>query len=158
LSEEEAGPNRYLVNHGGYAQLSRQFGLRFFELMVELYEVLATLHRRRIDVATKWLEANNLLAPAADSFLRPHTPEWFAALEVWNPPQAVITKTIIEAAGSPDVCSICGDDRATDCRLEEGHRPPGGVDTLRLCEDCLEIRRNMGEPFVCLSVDAVKRS
>jgi hypothetical protein len=150
LSNEEFGSNRYIVNHGGYAQFSKQFGLRYFQMMMELYDVLATLHRRRVEVATKWLGANNLLVTAAEQFLRPHTPEWFAALDVWNPPQAAMTRIVVESAGNLGVCSICGDEPAKDYRLEEECRPAGGVDTLRLCNDCLEIRRNMGEPFVSL--------
>lgn len=34
--------------------------------------------------------------------IRPHTPEWFSALEVWNPPQAMMTKACIAAmVGEP---------------------------------------------------------
>jgi hypothetical protein len=52
--------------------------------------------------------------------------------------------------GSADVCSIWGDDPAKDYRLEEGHRPRERADTLRLCDDCVEIRRSMGDPFLPL--------
>jgi hypothetical protein len=147
LLNELAGPNRYTSNRGGYAQLWKQFGLQSFGMMMELYEVLATLHRTRVSVATRWLQANGLFVPEAEPWLRPHTPEWFAALEVWDPIQAATTRAAIEAAGHSDVCSICGDISANDYRAEEGARPPSGVDTLRLCDDCLEIRREMGEPF-----------
>jgi hypothetical protein len=153
LSDEAAGPNRYFVNRGGYLLLSRQFGLRTFELMMELYDHLSSLHRTHVEVATKWLQANGLLVPASERVLRPHSPEWFAALEMWNPAQAAMTKLAIETAGSLDVCSICGDDPASDYRLADEYRPPGGVDTLRLCDDCLDIRRNSGEPFVALRKD-----
>jgi hypothetical protein len=73
-----------------------------------------------------------------------------AALEVWNPAQAAITRAVNATVGSADVCSIWGDDPAKDYRLEEGHRPPEGADTLRLCDDCVEIRRSMGDPFLPL--------
>ena len=119
--------------------------------MMELYEVLAILHRTRVDVATKWLQAKGLFVPEAEPWpLRPHTPEWFAALDVWDPIQAAMTRTAIQVAGDSAVCSICGDGPASDYRAEEGSRPPGGVDTLRLCDGCVEIRRKMGEPFVRL--------
>lgn len=150
LSDEMAGPSRYIVNRGGYAYLSRVSASRFFRMMLDLYDKLAELHRTRVKVATKWLEANDLFEAAAESVLRPHTPEWFAALDLWNPPQAAMTRIAIKSAGSPDVCSICGDDPARDYRLEERHRAAGGVDTMRLCDDCLKIRRAMGEPFVPL--------
>lgn len=154
LSDEEVGPSRYIVNRGGYAYLSQTFGLRFFQMMLDLYDRLASLHQTRFDVATKWLEANNLLTPPVDAILRPHTPEWFAALELWNPQQAAMTRAAIETGGSVNVCSICGDQPANDYRLEEERRPPGGVDTMRLCDDCLGIRHAMDEPFVRLPDEA----
>jgi hypothetical protein len=48
-----------------------------------------------------------------------------------------MTRKIIELTGRADVCSICGDDPASDYRLAEEHRPAGGADTLRLCDDCV---------------------
>jgi hypothetical protein len=154
VSGEEDGPNRFVVNRGGYDLFARQYGLRFFEIMAELYARLAALHRMRVEVATKWLENQNLLEIAETRPLQPHSPGWFRALEVWNPTQADHTRTIIQAAGRPDVCSICGNDPARDYRLEEPYRPPAGVDTLRLCDDCLQIRRAAGEPFVPLGDEA----
>jgi hypothetical protein len=153
LSNEEAGPNRYIVNRGGYAFLSKQFGLRSFRLMTDLYDILTALHQTRVAVATRWLEANGQLdAPesGAASYLVPHTPEWFAVLAAWDPPQAAMTKCVIEAAGRVDVCSICGDEPTRDYRLEAAYRRPAGPDTLRLCDSCVEIRRQMGDPFVPL--------
>jgi hypothetical protein len=42
---------------------------------------------------------------------------------------------------------VCGDDPAQDYRLPKPYWAAGGVDTLRLCDDCLGIRHGMGEPF-----------
>jgi hypothetical protein len=154
LRHEEAGPHRYVVNRGGYAQLSTQFGLRSFQLMTDLYGKLTELHQVRVAVASRWLEANgrlNASESVASSYLVPHTAEWFAALSVWDPPQAAKTTCVIEMAGRVDVCSICGDDPARDYRLEEGYRRPAGPDTLRLCDDCLNIRRELGEPLIPLA-------
>ncbi len=153
LENEDGGPNRYIVNRGGYLLFSRQYDLQFFRMMAALYEHLATLHRQRVDVAARWLETNGRLARPSPSNLTPHTPEWFAALEQWDPPKAMMTRKIIELAGRTDVCSICGDDPASDYRLEEEYRPAGGADTLRLCDDCVRIRRAAGEPFTLLSED-----
>ena len=120
LADEEASPNRYIVNRGGYVKLSTLFGRRAFQLLMEFYDHLSTLHRRRVDVAIKWLEESGLLTPAPERVLRPHTEEWFAALEVWNPKQAAMTRMVIASAGAPDVCSICGDDPARDYRGGSG--------------------------------------
>jgi hypothetical protein len=102
LENEDGGPNRYIVNRGGYLLFSRQYDLQFFRVMAELYEHLAALHRQRVDVAGKWLEANGLLARPASSPLTPHTPEWFAALEQWDPPKAMMTRKIIQLTGRTD--------------------------------------------------------
>lgn len=145
--DEGAGPNRYIVNRGQFAGLSKRFGLASFQKLLELFDLLAALHRQRVAVATRWLQANDLIAPQIDKVLVPHSPTWFAAQELWDPPKAAQTKSVIKAAGRDDVCSVCGDDPAQDYRLTEAFRPPGGVDTLRLCEDCLIIRRASGDRF-----------
>jgi hypothetical protein len=71
----------------------------------------------------------------------------FESMRVWDPVKAAQTRYIVVDAGHTEVCSICGDDPARDHRLEKPFRPAGGPDTLKLCEDCVEIRRSMGEPF-----------
>lgn len=153
LENEEDGPNRYIVNRAGYLLFSRQYDLQFFRLMTALYEQLAALHHQRVEVAAKWLEVNGRLVRPAPLHLTPHTHEWFAALEQWDPPKAMMTRKIIEITGRMDVCSICGDDPASDYYLEGEHRPTSGADTLRLCDDCVWIRRASGEPFIPLSED-----
>lgn len=71
--------------------------------------------------------------------LRPHTPEWFSALEKKNPKQAVMTRLVLSRAGRDDVCSVCGDHPAKDYGLEKT------PDTIRLCDDCLLIQQSMSE-------------
>jgi hypothetical protein len=150
LRNAEVGPNRYVVNRGGYKLFSVQCDLNFFRVMLDLYERLAELHRRRVDVATKWLEANGCLARQAPSHLIPHTPEWFEVLEQSAPPQTMITHKIIEMTGRRDVCSICGDDPASNYYLAEEHRSAGCVDTFRLCIEWGQFLRNCGDPFLLL--------
>ena len=50
-------------------------------------------------------------------FLKPHTAEWFKALETTNPRQAAHTKHILSLARSDAVCSICGDESNRDYKL-----------------------------------------
>jgi hypothetical protein len=145
--DEGTGPNRYIINRGQFASLSKRFGLTSFERLLDLFDLLAALHRQRVAVATRWLQANDLIAPQLDKVLIPHSQEWFAAQELWDPPKVAQTKFMIEAVGRTDVCSMCADDPARDYRLAEAFRPPGGADTLRLCEDCLIIRQACGDPF-----------
>ena len=66
------------------------------------------------------------LAPQQVSHPTPHTEEWFAIMEQWDPPQAMMTRQAIAPAGSPDVCSTCGDDPANDYYLPASYRFAGG--------------------------------
>jgi hypothetical protein len=63
------------------------------------------------------------------------------------PEQAAHTAATIRAAGRSDVCSVCGDEPARDYFLEDDDLPMDAVSTLRLCSDCLTIRRADGEDF-----------
>lgn len=83
------------------------------------------------------------------NFLKPHSKEWFDQLEKLNPAQAAQTKQIINLAGTEDICSICGDEESKDYKLESSEIAPGAVSSLRLCNDCVQIRNNMhGENYV----------
>ena len=85
------------------------------------------------------------------SYLTPHTPEWFKALEAANPSQAAMTERIVSLAGKPDVCSVCGDDPAKDYKVV-GVKFRANIEaTIRLCDSCKEIRSTMhGETFSLL--------
>jgi hypothetical protein len=147
LKDEEAGPHRYVINRSSFRGLSHQYKLASFKLLFDQYDLLAGEHRKRVMVARRWLEENGLVEPAIDVVLRPHSPEWFSAMDQWDPVKAAMTRFVVGKAGRDDVCSVCGDDPASDYRLEKALRPAGGPDTLRLCDDCVGIRRNMGEHF-----------
>lgn len=147
LQDEETYRHRYMINRRAYRILSHQHKLVSFNLLFDLYDLLTGEHRHRLMVARRWLEANELIEPLVDVVLQPHSPEWFAAMDQWDPVKAAVTRAVIDEADREDVCSICGDDPAADYRLERASRPAGGPDTLRLCDDCVEIRKNMGDPF-----------
>ncbi len=147
LRNETQEPNRYIRNRGSYDTYARQFPCRYFRIMAELHEHLAALHATRVDVAQRWLEAAGELPAFEPAPLVPHTPEWFSACAHWSPAQAAMTRHVVEAAGNLEVCSICGDDPATAYRLPVDQRSSAGVDTLRLCDDCLQIRVIGGEAF-----------
>jgi len=77
------------------------------------------------------------------NYLTPHTAEWFAALESCNAAQAAAAKQIIKLAGRTDVCSVCGDEPATDYKVVGMQFTPSTGATTRLCDDCREVRRTM---------------
>jgi hypothetical protein len=76
-------------------------------------------------------------------YLKPHTAEWFKVSETVNPLQAAHTKHILSLAGSDAVCSICGDESNRDYKLVNEEATHGPISTMRLCDDCLDIRRTM---------------
>jgi len=77
------------------------------------------------------------------SHLKPHTAEWFKALETVNPRQAAHTKHILSLAVSDAVCSVCGDESNRDYKLVNDRAASSPVSTMRLCDACLEIRRTV---------------
>lgn len=138
------GSDRYERNLTGYANLEQQYCLKTFARLHQLYERLISLNTQRREVALAWLRANT---PSLVSGGKPHSEEWFAALQLRNPTQATMTRATLAAAGSANVCSICGDDPATDVRLvEDGIRLQDSL-TFKLCDDCREIRSARGEQF-----------
>lgn len=80
-------------------------------------------------------------------YLRPHSEEWFKALECSNAGQAHQTKAAIEKTGNRDICGMCGARPARDYKMIGSDLPKYAVATVRLCEDCHHIRRNSGENF-----------
>ena len=85
-------------------------------------------------------------------YLKPHTAEWFKVLETVNPLQAAHTKHILSLTGSDAVCSICGDESNRDYKLVNEEAAHSAVSTMRLCDDCLDIRRSMhNENFVLVA-------
>lgn len=83
------------------------------------------------------------------ALLKPHTSEWFKALEAVNPRQAAHTRHILSLAGSDAVCSICGDESNRDYKMASAEAVNSPVSTMRLCDECLQIRRTMhSENFV----------
>jgi hypothetical protein len=81
-----------------------------------------------------------------------HSKEWFAALAKLDPQQAAQTKQIVKSAGSPEVCSLCGEHPASDYEVTSKWFDENTPVTLRLCDDCLSIRATTeGERLVPLS-------
>src|SRR5688572_26413390 len=73
-------------------------------------------------------------------YFTPHTPEWFRAMEDFDPVKAEIAKDVIAAKGQLAVCSICGDDPADDYQIIDRYMPSNAVATIRLCDDCLRFK------------------
>jgi hypothetical protein len=92
------------------------------------------------------------------NYLKPHSAEWFAALDKVNPVQAGQTREILSLAGRDDVCSICGGHPAADYRLPEDQTTSASANTLRLCQDCVNIRREIhGEKLLPLGDEPTRQ-
>ena len=86
------------------------------------------------------------------TYLKPHTSEWFKALEAVNPRQAAQTRHVLSLGRSDAVCSICGDESNRDYKLANEEVAHGPVTTMRLCDECLQVRRIMHhEAFVLMA-------
>jgi len=57
----------------------------------------------------------------------------------------ILARQNILRVGSAAICFSCGDDRATDYLLTNSAEAMPGVASLRLCKDCVAIRRGFGE-------------
>lgn len=82
--------------------------------------------------------------------LVPHTSEWYEAMMDFDTPKVLHTMAIVAAAGSEEVCSVCGDEPSLIVDLVGNAQAP----PLRLCEDCIEIRTTMKERWVVRAIQS----
>ena len=75
-------------------------------------------------------------------YYKPHTPEWFAALEAFDPIKAAVTRIVVASQGA-NVCSVCGEGPSQDYELIDKQMQKNAVATIRLCDDCLKIKRHV---------------
>lgn len=78
-----------------------------------------------------FVEENNMAR-----LLKPHTEEWFIAMERVNPTQAKVTRMIVETAGTSEVCSLCGIPADSDFEKPDKTFLDGSPMTFRLCRFC----------------------
>jgi hypothetical protein len=114
-------------------------------LLVPLYQTLLHHDERRRLVAHDWLAQHHPaeLAAALER-IEPHSPLWFEMVDHCEPALGALARMFIERIGGGDICSACGDP-ATDYRLRNAAEAMAGVPSLRLCTDCVAIRRGFGE-------------
>lgn len=114
--------------------------------LVELYRSLVRLENSRRSVARAWLLRHH--PDDVAQFIQrvePHSESWFAIVDRVEPMLGLMARASIEATGSLEVCSSCGDTPAKDLRIVNEADAMPGVPSLRLCGDCAGIRRGWGE-------------
>ncbi|MFC4237717.1 hypothetical protein ACFOY8_21115 [Thalassospira xianhensis] len=139
--------DRYLINRGVYCTYYKSRDLEYFKEMFELYDLLLELDRTRLEVAKAWL-AHHHGTENDEHILEPHSTDWFELMDKWDPVTAQQIRYVVQQVSTTEVCGICGDTPAEDYRLAPEQRPKGGIDTYRLCDDCLDIRSRLhGENY-----------
>lgn len=66
--------------------------------------------------------------------LKPNSAAWLEELARTDPTQAAHTRAIVAAAGSEEVCQICGDAPARDFTVQ------GVALRARFCDDCARLQ------------------
>ncbi|MCQ4632659.1 hypothetical protein GB927_021640 [Shinella sp. CPCC 100929] len=146
VQEAYSGGIRFAVNLEHYRQMHQVLPRQSWQLLIRLYETLVSNDHSRREVARAWLAA----AHPVDLELHmekigPHSDMWFSIVDRVEPRLGALARIMIENEKSALVCSSCGDEPITDYRIANAAEAMPGVPSLRLCEDCVGIRRGFGE-------------
>lgn len=149
VREAYSGGIRFAVNLVQLQALHDQYPRRSFGLEVELYRTLVRNDEARREVAYGWL-----LERYPDDLklnmeqIEPHSEYWYSIIDRVEPRLGVLSRHAVAAAKSVEACSSCGDQPSLDYRLVNGAEVMPGVPSLRLCDDCIKIHRDMHNVLV----------
>lgn len=146
IREAYSGGIRFAVNLAHYQASLTKGHRETLVLLIDLYEALMRNDHNRREVARAWL-LKHYPDDVKEHMERvvPHSDLWFSIVDRVEPMLGVIARASIEAEQSKEICSSCGDDPAHDYRIANSAEVMPGVPALRLCDDCLAIRRGVGE-------------
>jgi Permuted papain-like amidase enzyme, YaeF/YiiX, C92 family len=148
VRDEHSGGERFAVNLRHYQDAEKVSGRETLRQLIALYQNLVNSDEARRATARTWLGRH---FPADldeyEARIIPHSDEWFAIVKRVEPNLAAIARISMAREGSREVCSSCGDP-ARDYRLANAADAMPGVPSLRLCDDCVAIRRGFGEILV----------
>ena len=149
VKEAYSGGIRFAINLAQLRALQRQHPRESFRLEIALYETLVRNDQSRREVAYDWLQRHypDLLKQHMEE-IEPHTPYWWSVIDRVEPRLAALSRHAVVSEGSTDVCTSCGDQPASPYRVANGAETMPGVPSLRLCDDCIGIRRGMGNVLV----------
>lgn len=152
LKEAYSGGVRFAINLVQLRALQRQYPRVSFCLEIVLYETLVHNDQSRREIAYNWLKRHcpDQLRLHMEE-IEPHTPYWWSIIDIVEPHLAALSRHFVASEGSTEVCTSCGDQPAYFYRLVNGAEVMPGVPSLSLCDDCIEIRRDMGNvllPFL----------
>jgi hypothetical protein len=146
VQEAYSGGVRFAVNLEHYRRRHQVSPRRSWQLLIELYKTLVSNDHCRREVARTWLAA----AYPADlerhmEKIEPHSEMWFSIVDRVEPRLGALARLAIQSEKNTMVCSSCGDGPITDYRIVNAAEAMPGVPSLRLCDDCVRIRRGFGE-------------
>ncbi len=146
LREAYSGLNRYAVMLHYYSAANAGEERETTALLVSLYQRLVDNDQLRFDAAVSWLRRHfpEDVGRHVERIV-PHSQHWFQIVDRVEPSLGAIARLSIAQAGRVDVCSSCKDHPAHDYWLMNAAAAMPGVPSLRLCDDCVQIRRDMGE-------------
>lgn len=145
VKEAYSGGFRFAINLVQLQALQERYPRESFRLEINLYETLIRNDQNRREVAYDWLERHHpdLLKQHMEE-IEPHTQYWWSVVDRVEPQLGALSRQNVSSMGSNEVCSSCGDEPAYQYRVVNGAESLPGVPSLRLCDDCLGIRRGMG--------------
>jgi len=149
VKEAYSGGFRFAINLVQLQALQKQYPRESFCLAIALYETLVRNDQNRREVAYDWLETHHpdLLKQHMEE-IEPHTSYWWSVIDRVEPTLGALSRQAVSSTGGNEVCSSCGDEPACQYRVVNGAENMPGVPSLRLCDDCLEIRRGMGNALM----------
>ncbi|MGY8633546.1 YiiX/YebB-like N1pC/P60 family cysteine hydrolase [Bradyrhizobium sp. 14AA] len=144
VQEAYTGGIRFAINLVQLQAIQRQHPRESFRLQIALFETLVRNDQSRREVAYGWLRKHypSLLEQHMEQ-IEPHTEYWWSLIDRVEPKLAALSRHAVSAEGRTDICSSCGDHPANAYRVVNGAETMPGVPSLRLCDECLEIRRGI---------------
>ena len=132
-------------------EASQRLGYReTFNLLIVLYEKLVRYDQLLRKTSRAWLQRH--FPEDVGRFMEritPHSDHWFSIVDRVEPNLGILARRSIMQEKNLNVCSSCGDP-AFDYRITNSAEVMPGVPSLRLCVDCVGIRRDFGEILVPL--------
>lgn len=145
IREAYSGGLRYAVNLAHYEARQKSSPRVTTALLVNLYQILVRNDLQWRETGRAWLLRYHPEDVAAHmERVVPHSDLWFSIVDRVEPKLGMLARIAIEHEQSLDVCSSCGDP-PRDYRIVNSADAMPGVPALRLCDDCVVIRRSFGE-------------
>ena len=150
IREAYSGGVRFAVNLTHYQAAQSRNQRETLVLLIQLYETLVRNDELRRETARSWLLRHHPSDVAQHmERVMPHSELWFSIVDRVEPRLGAMARVSIQRQRSTEVCSSCGDP-ALDYRLGNAAEAMPGVPSLRLCSDCVAIRRKFGEELQAL--------